>query len=49
MNIRKFIKISQNTHTKVIKTAKLIYIIFILTLILGLLNFLKSAGKETVL
>ena len=46
MNIRKLIKISQNTHTKVIKTPKLIYLIFILILILGLLNFLKKCRKR---
>ena len=50
MNIRKLRKIFQNTHTQIIiKTAKLIYTIFILTLILELFNFLKSTEKETVL
>ena len=52
MNIRKLMKIFHthtHTHTHTtIKTAKLIYIIFILTVTLGLFNFLKSA-EETVL
>ena len=48
MNIRKLMKIFHtHTHTT-IKTAKLIYIIFVLTVTLGLFNFLKSA-EETVL
>ena len=51
MNIRKLRKIFQNTHAhkKIIKTAKSIYIIFILILILGMFNFLKCTEKETVL
>ena len=51
MNIGKLRKIFQDTHArkKIVKTAKLIYIIFILILILGMFNFLKSTEKETVL
>ena len=44
MNVRK--NVSKHTHTKLIKTAKLIYIIFILTLILGCLISLNVQERK---